>query len=52
MSVGIPFIYYGTEHAYSGGSDPNNREVLFQNVNKKGPLFDFVKTIVTYRRLA
>lgn len=25
---GIPFVYYGTEHAFKGGQDPQNREVL------------------------
>lgn len=26
---GIPFYYYGSEQAFSGGSDPNNRESLW-----------------------
>lgn len=26
---GIPFYYYGSEQAYAGGNDPNNRESLW-----------------------
>lgn len=26
---GIPFFYYGSEQAYSGGNDPQNRESLW-----------------------
>jgi len=25
---GIPFVYYGTEHAFNGGADPLNREMM------------------------
>lgn len=25
---GIPFVYYGSEHAFDGGSDPLNREMM------------------------
>ena len=28
---GIPFVYYGSEHAYSGGADPLNRELMWQS---------------------
>lgn len=28
LSYGIPMIYYGTEAAFSGGNDPENREVF------------------------
>lgn len=28
-STGIPFYYYGSEQAYAGGNDPQNRESLW-----------------------
>lgn len=30
---GIPFYYYGSEQAYAGGNDPQNRESLWQDMN-------------------
>eukprot|EP01025_Chloroclados_australasicus_P020729 TRINITY_DN21871_c0_g1_i3.p1 TRINITY_DN21871_c0_g1~~TRINITY_DN21871_c0_g1_i3.p1 ORF type:complete len:1000 (-),score=74.15 TRINITY_DN21871_c0_g1_i3:199-3174(-) len=29
LGRGIPIIYYGTEHGFSGGSDPQNREIMW-----------------------
>ena len=26
---GIPFFYYGSEQAFTGGNDPNNREIMW-----------------------
>lgn len=31
LSRGIPIVYYGTEQAYAGGADPNNREDLWRS---------------------
>jgi alpha-amylase len=28
-ATGIPFYYYGSEQAYAGGNDPQNRESLW-----------------------
>lgn len=33
-AVGVPMIYYGTEQAFGGGNDPDNREVLWNNLNQ------------------
>lgn len=33
-SVGIPIVYYGTEQLFAGGNDPNNREILWRNLDK------------------
>jgi alpha-amylase len=32
-SEGVPIFYYGTEQGYAGANDPNNREVLWNNLN-------------------
>jgi len=32
-SEGVPIFYYGTEQGYAGDNDPNNREVLWNNLN-------------------
>src|SRR5581483_585508 len=34
---GIPCLYYGTEQAFNGGSDPNNREDMFAGGFEQGP---------------
>lgn len=47
---GIPFLYYGTEQGYSGGSDPANREQLWTNINPNHPLYQYVKLIVGVRK--
>jgi glycosidase len=36
-SRGIPCLYYGTEQAFNGGSDPNNREDMFAGQFEQGP---------------
>ena len=36
-SRGIPCVYYGTEQAFNGGNDPNNREDMFDGVFEQGP---------------
>ena len=39
--IGIPSIYYGTEQQFSGGNDPNNREVMWRgNPRRKLQPFD------------
>ena len=42
---GIPIFYYGSEQAYSGGADPNNREPLWSNMNKNHEIYIFIQTI-------
>jgi glycosidase len=36
-SRGIPCIYQGTEQAFNGGGDPNNREDMFDGAFEQGP---------------
>ncbi|XP_077999587.1 beta/alpha-amylase-like [Glandiceps talaboti] len=46
---GIPIVYYGTEQAYSGCADPENRESLYPNYNTEHPLYWFIATTNYYR---
>ncbi len=34
---GPPVLYYGTEQAFDGGNDPNNREDMFDGLFESGP---------------
>lgn len=42
---GIPFFYYGSEQGFAGGSDPGNREPIWNNFNKDHDIYKFVQTI-------
>ena len=59
---GIPCVYQGTEQAFNGGADPNNREDMFagafeqgpslgDNFNYTHPLFQRVARLNNFRRL-
>ena len=59
---GIPCLYQGTEQAFNGGTDPNNREDMFagafeqgpslgDNFNYTQPLFQLVARLNNFRRL-
>jgi glycosidase/PKD repeat protein len=61
-SRGIPCLYYGTEQAFDGTTDPNNREDMFDgqfeqgpslgdNFNETHPLYQLVARLNNYRRL-
>lgn len=61
-SRGIPCLYYGTEQAFNGGTDPNDREDMFGGQFKDGaagvdsfnmthPLFQLVAKLNNLRRL-
>ncbi|MBU1909422.1 MAG: Ig-like domain-containing protein [Verrucomicrobia bacterium] len=61
-SRGIPCLYYGTEQAFNGGTDPNNREDMFAGLFEQGPsrgdnfdfthgLFQHVARLNNFRRL-
>ena len=61
-SRGIPCLYYGTEQAFNGANDPNNREDMFDgqfeqgpslgdNFNETHPLFQLVAKLNNFRRL-
>lgn len=58
---GIPCLYYGTEQAFNGSGDPNNREDMFDgqfeqgpslgdNFNMAHPLFQTVARLNNFRR--
>jgi alpha-amylase len=42
---GIPFFYYGSEQGFAGGSDPGNREPMWNNFDKSNDLYQFVQTL-------
>ena len=59
---GIPCLYYGTEQAFNGGNDPDDREDMFagqfewgpslgDNFNMTHPLFQLVGKLNNLRRL-
>jgi glycosidase len=59
---GVPCLYQGTEQAFNGGADPNNREDMFDgsfeqgpslgdNFNMTHPLFQRVAMLNNFRRL-
>lgn len=59
---GTPCLYQGTEQAFNGGADPNNREDMFDgafeqgpslgdNFNMTHPLFQLVAKLNNFRRL-
>jgi glycosidase len=62
-SRGIPCLYYGTEQAFKGGNDPNDREDMFagqfkdagmagmDSFNMTHPLFQLVAKLNNFRRL-
>jgi alpha-amylase len=61
-SRGIPCLYYGTEQAFNGTIDPNNREDMFagqfeqgpsdgDNFDEAHPLFQLVAKLNNFRRL-
>ena len=33
---GVPCLYYGTEQAFNGGADPNDREDMFDGHSSRG----------------
>ncbi len=59
---GIPCVYQGTEQAFNGGTDPNNREDMFagafeqgpslgDNFNMTHPQFQLIAKLNNFRRL-
>lgn len=48
---GPPVLYYGTEQAFDGGNDPNNREDMFDGLFESGPSLgdNFDTTAPKYR---
>ena len=51
FSPGIPIVYYGSEQGFSGGNDPNCREVMWtSNYDTSNDLYTFVKAAVAARK--
>ena len=48
---GIPMFYYGDEQYFNGGSDPQNREVLFENYNTKSDIYQILSKANNVRKL-
>ena len=48
---GIPILYYGSEQAYSGGSDPLNREPLWlSHMLKDSEIYRFIQRVMATRK--
>jgi alpha-amylase len=47
---GIPFVYYGTEQYYSGCSDPENRESLWNDMNTDSDLYLTIQRVNQQRK--
>lgn len=47
---GIPIIYYGTEQAFNGADDPNNRESLWPHYNTNFDLYRYISTLTGFRK--
>ncbi|KAG5652837.1 hypothetical protein H0H81_003461, partial [Sphagnurus paluster] len=53
LQDGIPILYYGQEQGYTGGSDPSNRESLWQtSYDTSKPLVGHVKSLNAARKAA
>jgi alpha-amylase len=50
MTDGIPIVYYGTEQAYKGGADSNNRESLWDNMDTNSEMYRYIKSIINLRK--
>jgi alpha-amylase len=51
LARGIPIVYYGTEQAYGGGQDPQNREDLWRsNYNRQAELYQSISRLSAVRK--
>ena len=48
-SIGIPIIYYGSEQGFTGTSDPQNREAIWNNLNQNHDLYKYIQIILAAR---
>ena len=48
---GIPMFYYGDEQYFNGGSDPLNREILFNNYDTQSEVYQMIKIANSVRKL-
>jgi len=49
-SIGIPIVYYGTEQYFAGGNDPNNREILWRNLDTNSEMYKFLQATINARK--
>jgi alpha-amylase len=49
-SRGVPFTYYGSEQGFSGGNDPHNREVLWNNMDTTAEIYTFLAKVNAARQ--
>ncbi|CAI5486710.1 unnamed protein product [Closterium sp. Naga37s-1] len=49
-SRGIALVYSGTEQAFMGGPDPQNRESLWPFLNTHHPLYGFLAAVIRFRQ--
>lgn len=49
-TLGIPFVYYGTEQYFSGCADPQNRESLWQSMNTNSDLYQIIAKVNQQRK--
>lgn len=49
--TGIPVMYQGTEQNFNGGNDPQNREVLWTNMNTSSDTYNLIKKINKAREI-
>ena len=49
-SRGIPFVYYGGEQGFTGGNDPYCRETLWDHMNTKSEMYNYISTLVNARK--
>ncbi|PFH49092.1 glycoside hydrolase family 13 protein [Amanita thiersii Skay4041] len=49
MMDGIPIVYYGQEHGFSGSADPFNREPLWPSGYARSEIYNFTATINKFR---
>jgi alpha-amylase len=49
-SVGIPIVYYGAEQYFAGGNDPQNREILWRNLDKNSDMYAYIAKVNAVRK--
>jgi alpha-amylase len=49
FAEGIPIIYYGTEQAFKGTTDPNDRQSLWPYYNTNSDLYQYIAVINKFR---
>ena len=50
FAEGIPIVYYGSEQGYGGGSDPQNREQLWTNMDTSSDIYKMLASANQVRK--